>query len=391
TDVGDWTPLKTTVTPAGYAFAAPAGRMVAALLLARAEPIIHIQSITPTPPGETGVARVAVTWLGAETLHGTVGMAMPKGWTCRPAACEIYPGKTASFAIPFTVASNAAFDVHDVHAAVKAGEQTTKRCAMMGVCRPVQASLDWINHTTIQLSARNVSSKPVDADVKLILPSPAQTQAVKAPVRIEAGQTWTHVYELATAQGVLTREDVRAELAYGGITSAAHELMQPPLINGGFEQCSAHDGQPDYWGYRVPAPARPVPMLDTDQHVEGKQSLRIDPLPGIKTNYMRTSMLYLLPDTTYRLRLAVRRSANHPGIYIHLMNHHATNGKFSTVNVVLGSETTAPVNTWKHYEKVFTTTNVVTPFTLILINNSEGAATVWFDDVSIEPVETDHP
>ncbi|MCC6581455.1 MAG: hypothetical protein IT440_13545, partial [Phycisphaeraceae bacterium] len=36
TDVGDWTPLKTTVTPAGYAFAAPAGRMVAALLLARA-------------------------------------------------------------------------------------------------------------------------------------------------------------------------------------------------------------------------------------------------------------------------------------------------------------------------------------------------------------------
>ena len=52
----------------------------------------------------------------------------------------------------------------------------------------------------------------------------------------------------------------------------------------------------------------------------------------------------------------------------------------------LGTKTDGPVGVWETFEEEFLSADIVVPYEIVLSNATKGAATVWFDEVRIEPV-----
>ena len=160
-------------------------------------------------------------------------------------------------------------------------------------------------------------------------------------------------------------------------------MVQPPLLNGGFEQDSAGDGNPDYWNYRTPDTLYMKGVtLDRAVFCEGRQSLRLDPYSQETANALHTTYIRLVPGRRYRLSLSIRRSAHHPGIGAHFFSM-CTPEKATPVRLDLGRKESGPLDTWEQFAAEFTVPNLLVPHQLILQNNAKGAATVWFDAATI--------
>ena len=57
------------------------------------------------------------------------------------------------------------------------------------------------------------------------------------------------------------------------------------------------------------------------------------------------------------------------------------------VAIYLGQKKSGPVNVWETFEQEFTSADIDCPYQIIVYNNTQGAATVWYDDIRIEEVK----
>jgi hypothetical protein len=211
--------------------------------------------------------------------------------------------------------------------------------------------------------------------------TPAETAFVLEPKAASAISI-----RLANLAAVQTREHIKAVLRYGESETVACELVQPPVLNGGFERCTAGDGWPDEWNYRSPESLYlKGAVLDTRDFVEGKQSLRLDPNPAEYPNAVSSTLLRLVPDTEYRVRCQIRRSA-HGNIGVRLFSMGAGDKK-RAVDVYLGYKKDGPVGVWEKFAATFKSADIEVPYQVIASNWTKGAATVWFDDIAVEPVK----
>ena len=370
-----------------YEVTVPATEMSALLLMERCEPFVDIERVEPVVPGEKGTARVTVRNLDARPLVGQVTLDLPKGWQAERVPVQLDPGAERTVEIPFRVASGEKYDVHQIYGVVEENGRRTRKCIPMGVCRPVQTGLYWVKTDTVRLAMHNSSHRPVSGTCVFTAPASVTALEPKRRFSLPARGKAEMRFRLKNVASVTTREPIKAVLTYGNDTTEAHEIVQPGVLNGGFEQCLAGDGFHDYWNYRWPRHLYGKGMaLDTRTKIEGRQSLRIDPYPNGRDNRISTTLVRLAPNTRYKLHAALRRSAHHPQILIQFFAMYAKN-KRRAVEIVLGQKKGGPVGVWETFEQEFTSADIECPYQMILQNSTTGAATVWYDDIRIDEVK----
>jgi len=380
---GEAVPLKVQQEKDAYRFTIPASRLSAVLLLEKCEPFVDMERVAPVVPGEEGNARVTVRNLGSAPISGKLGLQLPKGWKGSAVEFTLAKGEGRPRNLSFRVADDAKHAVHDIYAVTTERGRTTKKCVPVGICRPIQAEIIYLSADTVKVEMENSSNKGVSGVVNLMTPSSVGVDRKDVPFDIPAKGKGEVVLKMLNVASIQTREHIKAVIRYGKDESYAYELLQPPVLNGGFEQCVAGDGYPDYWNYRQPQELYLKGVaLDTTTSVEGKQSLRVDPYDKQNVNAIQTSFVELVPNTRYRFSCSIRRSANHGGIAAQLYSLYAKGP-----NVTLGNKVSGPLNQWEIFEAEFTSASINVPYGISLNNGTKGAATVWFDDVRIEEVK----
>ena len=381
---GELSPLAFRKADGQIEFNIPSSRLSAVLLIERCEPFISISHIEPVVPGESGVATVTVRNLEAAPIAGEVMLELPKDWQTSPVEFKLDSGRSAEFALAFNVAPTTRHDVHDIYAVAREKVRLTKRCLPMGVCRPVRAELYYLAGDTIQLEMENASGRPARGAVNVTAPDGVTVDPQVADFDLPPKGKGALVFKLGNVKSVVSREFIKATLTYGKDETVAYELVQPPLLNGGFEQDQAGVGKPDYFNYRQPDdPCLSGVALDRTIFAEGRQSLRLDPYDKAAGNTLSTTYVRLVPNRKYRISCQIRRSANHPGIGARLFSMCA-NPKVKGVNARLGFKSEGPTGVWEKFAAEFSTPNILVPHQLALANSTSGAATVWFDDIVIE-------
>ncbi len=386
---GGWRPLTVAQNEAAYSFTLPASELSACLLVERCEPLLQIADIVPIVPGETGAVHVTVSNPEQAALSGEVSLGLPPGWKSEPRPLRLGSGASQTLDLPCTVAPGTAYDVHDLHAVVRDANRETRRCQPLGVCRPVQAELDYVAADRLRVTMHNANARAMSGTCTLALPAGVTAEPPQAAFSLPPAGDGELTFQLANTATIQTREHVKATLRYGQDVTCAYEFVQPPLLNGGFEQDSAGDGYPDYWNYRAPEDCylRKGVALDRSVVAEGTQSLRLEPHEQTVTNHVLTTFLRLIPAHHYRLSCRIRRSANHPGIGARLFSLYSRDGRRSAVDLYVGCQATGPLNEWQRFEAEFTTVDLDVPYNLLLFNSNHSPATVWFDDVRIEEVK----
>ena len=287
------------------------------------------------------------------------------------------------------VPASTPYDVYDIYAVVGEGSGATSRCRPLGVCHAVQAELYYVAPDRVRLAIANASGKGVSGLAEFSLPAGVAADPARAPFAVEAGGKSELFFTLGGLEGVRTREHMKATLSYGAERAVAYELVQPAILNGGFEQDTAGDNYPDYWNYRFPDDLYLTKGVGLDRTIfaEGRQSLRLEPNPRDTRNHVLTTFLKLVPATRYRLSCRIRRSANDPNVGVRLFSLYSKDGKSSAVDVYAGYQKDGPVNEWQEFSREFTTADLDVPYNLLLADTGYSSATVWFDDVRLEVVK----
>jgi len=370
-----------------YRFALPASRLSAVLLLERCEPFIYIKSVPPVVPGETGRARVTVTNLEAGAIAGKVSLGLPDGWRSEAADFRIPGGGSAEFELAFQVPEGTKYDVYDIYAVSREAGRETKKCIPMGVCRPVQAEIYYVAHDTVRVEMDNSSSREVTGTCRLEVPAPVTVTENDIAFRLAPKGKGSLLFHMRNVDRITTREHIKAVLDYGKKRTVAYELIQPTVLNGGFEQCTAGDGYPDYWNYRRPQSLYLKGVaLDKSTYVEGTQSVRLDPCDKSNTNYISTTLIQLVPKTRYRFSCSIRRTGNHGGIGARLFSMYAMGGK-GAVDIHIGYKKEGPTGVWERFDGEFTSAEIDVPYQILLNNAGKSPETAWFDDVRIEQIQ----
>jgi hypothetical protein len=393
-------PLPVEEKGGRYRFSMPAEEMAAVILLERCEPMVLITPPAPTVPGERGTAEVTVTNLEARELSGQVSLRLPAGWTGATQPLRLASGKSGDFSLDFTVAKDAKFDVADLYAVVKDGNRTTDKCVTMGVCRPVWAELHYTRSDEIKLVMTNNSGQAISGTCRFLPPAGVTADPAECPFSLAPKAQGELVFHLGNVAAVTTLEHVKAVLSYppspagrggqggeapNGLETDAYEVLQPPLLNGGFEQCSAGDGWPDYWNYRSPESLYLQGcVLDTNEKVEGRQSLRMEPNPKEMGNSLLTTFLRLVPNTRYRISCAIK-CADWKGVGLHFFSMGSLDPK-RQVDVSLGGRQGDPAGAWQRFSAEFTSADIELPYELGVSNGAKNPAPAWFDDIKIEEV-----
>ena len=391
-EAGGWRKLELTQSGDKVQFTLPAADLSACLLIERCEPIISLAEVKPTVPGERGVAHVTVTSLEGKELTGQVALQLPAGWQSEARPVKVGPGQSADVDVPFTVAPHESYDVHDIYAVVKDGSRVTKRCRPMGVCRPVQAEIWFVRRTQasagdrVRVEMSNASTRAVSGTCELLTPAGVTPVPAGAPFTLAPGGAGELLFDLANTESVQTLQYLKARLQYGKDETLAFEHLQPPLLNGGFEQDTAGDDQPDYWNYRFPHELYVKPGFPRDHDIvaEGKSSLRLDPLLTDTRNHIVTTFVKLVPGARYKLSCQLRRTGHNGNIGLRLYSLYAKDGRNATVSVWLGGAKDGPVNVWQRFEGEFQACDMDVPYNLLLSNTGKSPETVWFDDIRLE-------
>ncbi len=385
---GGWRKLTVRGGPDQYSFELPPVELSACLLVERCEPLLNLGT-TPIVPGETGTVPVTVTNLGGAPAKGTVTLAVPRDWRAGKADYALAAGEARTFELPCTPAAKAAFDVHDIHAVATQDGRATRRCKPIGVCRPVQAELTWVAADRLRLEMSSSSRRPVAGTARLVVPAGITAQPASAPFSLSARGEGTLEFALAGVDRVDTLQHVQARLAYGGLETVAYETLQPPVLNGGFEQDTAGDGRPDYWNYRFPEGLYfgPGMALDQDIRAEGRQALRLEPYLQDTRNHVLTTFVKLVPGHRYRLSCRIRRSENHPSVGVRLWSMYSRDGKQPVTDLWLGYQKDGPLNEWQEFSGELTAAELDVPYNLMLTNTNKSPATVWLDDLRLAEVK----
>jgi hypothetical protein len=346
---------------------------------------VAVDKIAPVVPGESATARVTVTNLEPGEINGSATLGLPAGWKVTPQPFRLATGRSQTFDVSFTVPAGTRWDVYDVYGVAREAGRETKKCVMMGVCRPVQAELYWTKRDVLRLALRNSSAREIRGTARLRLPAGVTATPVEAPVALATRGSGEVLFQIANVRSVLTRQAVTAVVKYGSEESFAYEHVQPPLVNGNFEQSTAGDNWPDYWNYRRPEGLYlRGAALDSTDKVEGRYSLRIDPYPNDVENCVQTSFVRLLPDTRYRLSGWIKCTAVR-GTGIAIWSIGAKDSK-RAVSFSIGGGPTAKTGQWQKFEGEFLSADIDVPYGIQVANWNKGEGTAWYDDVRLEEV-----
>jgi len=116
----------------------------------------------------------------------------------------------------------------------------------MGVCRPVQAEIYYVSSDTVRVEMENYSSRKTTGTCSLQVPDPVTVTRNDIPFELAPKGEGSLLFHMQNVDSIKTREHIKAILRYNGEQTIAYELIQPTVLNGGFELCTAGDGYPDY-------------------------------------------------------------------------------------------------------------------------------------------------
>jgi len=366
-----------------YKFNIPTTRLSAILFLIKCEPFIDIDNIFPVVPGEKGKVKVTIRNLENREISGKVGLKLPNDWETSEQFFLIPSGENAIFELPFTVPITTKYDVYDAYVVTKETNRETKKCIPVGVCHPVQSEIYYMKKDVVRIGIENVSSKHITGICNLNVPPILKVEEKNLPFNLQAKSKGELLFHLKNVENISTREHITAILEYNKDKTVAHELIQPPLLNGGFEIDSAGDDKPDYWNYHKQGEEfEKGVVLDKTTFIEGRQSLLLKSYDNNKSNFLSTTLTQLIPNTHYKFSCYIKRTENHPNIYVHLFTMSDLPG---SVNIILGKKEIGEVNKWEKFEADFISPNIKLPHQVYLCNGS--GAPVWFDDIKIEEVE----
>ncbi|MBU0610022.1 MAG: hypothetical protein KKI08_19205, partial [Armatimonadetes bacterium] len=239
----------------------------------------------------------------------------------------------------------------------------------------------------VRVEVGNSSTRAVSGNCELATPKGVTSSPATQPFTLPAGSTGELLFDLAGIESVQTLQYLKARLTYGKDDTLAFEHLQPPLLNGGFEQDTAGDDQPDHWNYRFPHGLYRTGFVRDHQIVaEGKSSLRLDPLLTDTRNHIVTTFVKLVPGARYKLSCQMRRTGHNPNIGLRLYSLYAKDGRNATVSVWIGGTKDGPVNVWQQFGKEFQACDIDVPYNLLLSNTGKSPGTVWFDDIRLEEI-----
>jgi hypothetical protein len=383
---GGWQPLPVRQEGDKYLFTLPATELTVCLLAEQCEPLVSVAEPRPIVPGDTGKVAVTVTNLEAQPLAATLGLQLPAGWKTVAAPVTVASGQSLTRELPCTVPAGTKYDVHDIYAVTTEKTRQTKRCRPLGVCHAVQAELYFTAGDRLRLALENVSQRPVTATCALQTPAGVTADPGTAPVSLAPGAKGEVAFALGNVARVTTLQHLEAHVRYGRDEVVAYEQLQPPVLNGGFEDDTAGDGRPDYWNYRFPEElyVKPGFVLDHEVAAEGQVSLRLDPYPQDTRNHILTTFVRLVPGARYRLSCQIRRSEHNPSVGVRLWSLYSRDGRSPVTDVWLGNLKNGPVNEWQRFAREFTAADKDVPYNLMVCNNNRSTATAWFDDLRLE-------
>ena len=378
-----WRPAGGRVVDRRYRFTVPPERLSATMILNRCEPMLQV-SCDPIVPGETGTATVIVRNLGADPLKGRVALGTPPRWKSDRVPLELASGHERRVELKLHVPRKARLGVHDLYGVAA----RIRRCVPVGVCRPIRAEMDYTDVDALELRYNNASTQPVKGTVRLVTPEPVTATPTTQPFAVGPRAQGKVRFRLKHVDRVTVRKPIKAVLTYGQYESSAHELVQPPIINGGFEVDTAGDGKPDYWNYRNPQTRYADSVLDSKVVAQGQHSVRLDPVDR-GTNGISTTFLRLLPSRKYRFSIMMRRStdARIGGGAIFSLASVPRPPKRGIVH--LGPKKPGQPGQWVRYEGVLTTLDhpLVRTYQVYLGGANDGKTVVWFDDVRVELIK----
>jgi hypothetical protein len=268
---------------------------------------------------------------------------------------------------------------NDLRVVAAAADSRAARSIELPVVGPIAVRLEqWGDE--VRATVENRSAQRAEVHTRLDIPAPLAASPSEATFDLEPGASQTRGFALAGLARLTTIAHLVARTDTG-ITRPF--LVAPPLLNGGFELDAGNDIAM-YWHNYSPAKYEAA-HLDRQVVAEGKQSLRLDPLNAPFRQVLNT-YARLKPDTTYRLRAAIRRTDHSPGIWVGVFAYPESQRMAAVGQLERGT-----VDRWQTFEATFRTLPG-TPHDHwygVYCYNWSKDATAWFDAIRIEPVAAD--
>ncbi|MHB8993632.1 MAG: DUF6259 domain-containing protein [Armatimonadota bacterium] len=356
-------------TAEGVSFIAPLSRASSVLLATRCEPLVHLATVTAAA-GDEAKIEVMITNPLPRSLDGELRLQDAAfGKTLRPLRVALPAQSTRKVIIPVTVPGNAERRCLSTHMILTAGKQTVRRPLSLVVSSPFMLSPRLGVHGA-EVTIRNQSQTMQNGTVIFSGKQwpKATIQALSLPAGVEA--TVVLPLEASPTEAL----EVQAEIQAGGQVDRQTLWVRPIILNGSFDSVGS-GGRPGGWTYQKPAQA-------FSETVAGNSCLKLIGQPGLFVE--GNQQITLLPGVTYQARCRMKRT---PGAAAR-----------ATAAVVLfpksGGEryryfeklTNHPDEEWNDYGITFTVEGDASRMALYLYNVS-SEVTVWYDDVSVTPVE----
>jgi hypothetical protein len=271
--------------------------------------------------------------------------------------------------LPVSVPANAERRCLSTHVILTAGKQTVRRPLSLIVSSPFVLS-PRLGAQGAEVIIHNQSQATQTGTVACS--SKSWPKATTRALNLPAGAEVTVMLPLEASPTEAL--EVQAEIRAGGQVDRQTLWVRPVILNGSFDNVGS-GGRPSDWTYQKPEQA-------SSETVAGNTCLKLVGKPGLFVE--GNQQITLLPGVTYQARCRMKRT---PGATARATAAVVLFPKSGTERYHYFEKLTKnPDDQWNDYGATFTVGADVSRTALYLYNvNSE--ATVWYDDVSVSPVE----
>jgi len=380
---GSVTPLEYTAHDGKATFEVPPFDASTAVFVEHIAPLLEkVEFPLSTTSGTRVKGSVSVRNLSSSPMQGTVSLIAPRGWKCDTAMFTgLAAGQSKTVELHLEVPHNAARRIHDLFVLVRGTGGQDRRFLGIAVAPPVEFSEALIEDDGVTATVRNRSPRKVTASLSL-----DAFRGVKAPtprsIALHPGQAVRVRFDMVWPDLSMARipQTVRIAAEAEGMKTVRSLVVGPPVINGSFDMAVINRDKPEGWTIFG---NRPDCVHVVSEHpFDGASCLRVDPAP---TAPNVDQVIYLRPNTTYRLSAALRRlkASDNPLVWVDIRE---APGKSHTYRVEWAGND-ATVNEWRVFSTIFTTPPELLYCMLFACNGTGSENPVWIDAVKIEAVK----
>ncbi|MHB9129588.1 MAG: DUF6259 domain-containing protein [Armatimonadota bacterium] len=334
--------------------------------------IVNLNLPFSAAPGAKMAGTATFTHYGTAPATVNLRWAAPAGWTGAAEAVHLQPGETKSAHVSLALPANAAPNRYDLTLITEADGAKGEYPHWVTATTALWVRLVREANGPVTATVFNRSDKPLTGTLTFTAPKGVLVDKPTQPFTVPA---WGKAALTVTVRGL---EPLQAPVHLLAIATAGKEttkrslMLYPPAPNGQFDADSAGDNHPDYWfvwGTGDERKFNNLASLDTEAPCLGRSSLKLNPHPEPgKQLWVNPIVSTLDVGKKYRVSVAIRTTSENDKPFVQVGPLRLTGG--------------AP-GKWTLLQGVFTCTSNNAHIQLC----NTGQNPVWFDALTIEPVE----